>query len=259
MKETIIIICAIAFSTLASAQTQKKATIRIKEVKKIDGVETIRDTTFEADNTSIFKLDTDEQMISTLEDKNAKASRIVIKHHKVDTLGHLDDLGKLNDDLDVLEMEKLLNTLKIEGADPNKKQVFLFQSKDGKGMQDLKKLDYIPKSSLIQITILDPDAKEREQLSAKELNESEQLKIENLDFFPNPNQGKFMLKFNLATKGDTKVSIVSAEGKVVYHEALDNFSGAYQSEINISEQAKGIYFMKVEQNGNVHLKKIVLE
>ena len=86
-----------------------------------------------------------------------------------------------------------------------------------------------------------------------------QLKVEKMNFFPNPSNGKFNLSFDLPEKGDTEIMIMNMEGKSVYSEKLAGFTGNYNKEIDISKNAKGVYFVRVEQGKHAQVKKIVLE
>jgi hypothetical protein len=85
------------------------------------------------------------------------------------------------------------------------------------------------------------------------------LAIDNINFYPNPNNGKFKLNFNLKSKGSTEVNIVNIEGKSIYRDELPDFSGDYNKEIDISASPKGVYFVKIKQGDHAQLKKLVLE
>ncbi|MFI5171035.1 MAG: PDZ domain-containing protein [Chitinophagales bacterium] len=85
------------------------------------------------------------------------------------------------------------------------------------------------------------------------------LNPENLMVYSNPSEGTFNVKFNLNTTGDTKISITDINGKEVYAETLNNFSGAYDKTISLSAQPKGTYFVKVTQNGYSNTKTVVVQ
>lgn len=84
------------------------------------------------------------------------------------------------------------------------------------------------------------------------------LSIADLRLFPNPNNGIFNLNFNLQGEGDVNIVIYSADGKVVYQDVVSDFTGEYLEQINISDNAKGIYFLMVRQGKETLSKKIVL-
>jgi Secretion system C-terminal sorting domain len=84
------------------------------------------------------------------------------------------------------------------------------------------------------------------------------LKINELNYYPNPNNGKFTLQFK-ADKRPTKISITSLEGKEIYAESLSGFEGTYQNEIDLSGQKQGIYLLQILQGKKAINKKIVVE
>ena len=84
------------------------------------------------------------------------------------------------------------------------------------------------------------------------------LKVEKLNFYPNPNNGRFNLSFELDSKNKTSISIYNESGQRVYHEELKDFSGKYNKEIDLSSEKKGIYFINVNQNKKSLTKKVVI-
>ena len=83
--------------------------------------------------------------------------------------------------------------------------------------------------------------------------------IDNLHFFPNPNEGKFRLSFNVRQEGRTSVRIYSIEGKEVYTEELGRFSGVYEKEIDISNLAPGTYILHIVKNKNTVAEKLIVQ
>ena len=84
------------------------------------------------------------------------------------------------------------------------------------------------------------------------------LKVEKMNFYPNPNNGKFNLSFELESKEKTTIEIYDESGKKVYSEELLDFSGKYNKEIDLSKESKGVYFIKVNQNKKSLTKKIIV-
>lgn len=75
-----------------------------------------------------------------------------------------------------------------------------------------------------------------------EFNSIEQL----ISIYPNPNQGQFEIKLNRAVK-NAKIEIINLSGETVL---TKNISGAKAS-IQITELAKGVYFVNVLENSKV--------
>lgn len=106
------------------------------------------------------------------------------------------------------------------------------------------------------------------QIHLKEVGENEftsidgidakSLKMDELNYYPNPNEGKFTLQFK-ADKRPTEIKITSMEGKEIYAETLNNFEGAYQNEIDLSSEKRGIYLLQIIQGNKATNKKIVIE
>jgi hypothetical protein len=257
MKETIIFTCAIFFSTIVFSQTEKKATVHLKRVETINGVEKISDTSFISDGASVIQFNGENVDIQELKggdssvkkvimmndtDENNKAGKSAIKLEKGDA-----------------ELEKLIKEMDLKGLEKGKQEVIIYKSGRENDKESLDKLGKLSKSTTVLINITNANTEDKMKLKKKRAADKDQLKVARFDFFPNPSNGKFNLSFNLPSKGDTKVSVLNMEGKVVYNNNLNNFIGDYKTEINISDQAKGIYFIKVEQNEQSILKKIVLE
>lgn len=86
------------------------------------------------------------------------------------------------------------------------------------------------------------------------------LNPDNLSIYSNPTTGSFNVKFNLPDAGDVKIIITDLNGKEVYQENINNFSGAYDKTISLGEgAAKGTYFVKVSQGGYSSTKTVVLQ
>ena len=88
---------------------------------------------------------------------------------------------------------------------------------------------------------------------------SVELQIDDLNFFPNPNEGRFSLQFTLPQEGSTQVELFNTSGQRIYSEDLGTFSGFYRSEIDISDQPTGNYILHVTQNGRHLAEKVIVK
>jgi len=88
---------------------------------------------------------------------------------------------------------------------------------------------------------------------------SASMPVTKVKVYPNPGNGKFSLSFTSNAKGDVEISIADAKGTVVYSKTIDDFSGQYFNEVNISEKGKGTYFLKITQGEESITKKILVE
>jgi len=85
------------------------------------------------------------------------------------------------------------------------------------------------------------------------------LEIEQLDIFPNPSNGAFNLTFDLPNEGATSIRIFNGAGRLIYQNDLQQFSGNFNDRIDLSNTAKGIYFLAVSQDGKTITKKIITQ
>jgi membrane-associated protease RseP (regulator of RpoE activity) len=84
------------------------------------------------------------------------------------------------------------------------------------------------------------------------------LQIEQLNVFPNPTQGRFNIRFELPNSGETIIQVYDASGRVVYENNLGDFTGSFQDQIDITNNARGLYFIAIQQNGQSISRKVIL-
>jgi len=85
------------------------------------------------------------------------------------------------------------------------------------------------------------------------------LKPSELNYYPNPNDGKFNLKFNLEQKGEVIVKVLDILGNEIYKETLLDFNGIYDNQLDLTGHEKGIYVLQVQQGGKALSRKILIE
>ena len=83
--------------------------------------------------------------------------------------------------------------------------------------------------------------------------------VSDIKIYPNPTDGKVNINFTLNNKLDYKVRIVDILGDIVFSEDLFNYVGDYSYINDLSDRAKGIYFLEIITNQGVITKKIVLQ
>ena len=83
--------------------------------------------------------------------------------------------------------------------------------------------------------------------------------IANLAIYPNPSRDIFNITFTSEDVQDLKVKIVNVIGEELINENLEQFIGEYTKQINLSDNAKGIYFLEIETNDGVVNKKLLLQ
>lgn len=158
------------------------------------------------------------------ENKNVQ----VITDHYFESDG---DLGEMNKDIEVMEF--------IEGN----------------GEETVREFRMV-------VIMEDVTTEEAEALSARsgeEFSGQSDLALESFTVGPNPSTGKFSLSFDISTKGTTELRVLDLNGETVYSENLGNFSGTYNQEFDISNFAKGVYFLQITQNDRAFTKKVVTQ
>ncbi len=90
--------------------------------------------------------------------------------------------------------------------------------------------------------------------SAKANETNNDLQLNNLAIYPNPNGGSFTLNFHLDTPGDLNVQVTDMQGREILVQKFNDFSGDYSNSFDLSDKGKGIYILSIEQN-NKRLNK----
>ena len=83
--------------------------------------------------------------------------------------------------------------------------------------------------------------------------------INNLEIYPNPSRDIFNVSFTSNTKQDLRVRILNIIGEELINENLEQFIGEYTKQINLVDNAKGIYFLEIETNNGLINKKLILQ
>jgi hypothetical protein len=80
----------------------------------------------------------------------------------------------------------------------------------------------------------------------------------NLTIFPNPSNDKVNIKFAIEGTQNIKIELLSLTGNTLFSETLNNFKGAYAKTLDVSDFAKGIYFLRITADSGVTNKKIIV-
>jgi hypothetical protein len=75
--------------------------------------------------------------------------------------------------------------------------------------------------------------------------------------FPNPASGIFTATFQAAGSANYTVKITNTLGQVVYKEELNNFSGTYSKQMDISSYGKGVYILSISNAKDTDVKKVI--
>jgi membrane-associated protease RseP (regulator of RpoE activity) len=169
-----------------------------------------------------------------------------------------DEIQKIENDELKIKLEEKLKALqeKLKGRQG------MIMEKMGKfeNMAEVKCIKMMKgmDNSFVRITIEIEDVSD-EEASQLKINNTNDLSIDELTFSPNPGDGHFQLSFTLPEEGKTTIRVFDMQGNEIYKEKLNRFSGNYNGTLDISEQAKGVYFLNVEQNGKSISKKMIIQ
>ncbi len=87
------------------------------------------------------------------------------------------------------------------------------------------------------------------------------VKTENsssLIVYPNPTAGVFQVNYSSTEKSNLSLTISDSNGKRIYTDGQNFFSGQSFKTIDLSKQSKGTYFIELITNGKKSVEKIIL-
>jgi hypothetical protein len=84
--------------------------------------------------------------------------------------------------------------------------------------------------------------------------------LQSLLIYPNPSDGRFNVQFNADSRiKDLQLTISDMTGRQISADRYHDVSGPFNKEIDLSHQAKGIYFVNIEADGERMIRKIVIK
>lgn len=82
------------------------------------------------------------------------------------------------------------------------------------------------------------------------------LEVNELSVYPNPNNGDFNIAFVTSEKGEANISVLDMEGKIIYEKNINNFTGSYTGNIDLTNPAAGYYIVKIRVGDKQLFRKI---
>jgi len=79
-----------------------------------------------------------------------------------------------------------------------------------------------------------------------------------LTVYPNPTNDKVNISFTIGKPQNIKIEILSLTGNTLFSELLNNFKGEYVKTLDVSNFAKGIYFLRLTDDSGITNKKIIV-
>jgi hypothetical protein len=87
----------------------------------------------------------------------------------------------------------------------------------------------------------------------------EEIGLTNFKIFPNPSSDLFNISFSSNRVLDLRVKVLNSISEEVMIIELNQYKGEYTEQINLRNNAKGIYFLEIETNYGVINKKLILQ
>ena len=91
------------------------------------------------------------------------------------------------------------------------------------------------------------------------LSISESVSMSEMNIYPNPSGGIFMIDLKEFKLGQQTLEVYSSDGKLVKSITINISSSQYVQEIDLSKFAKGAYILQIKNEGNIHMEKLILE
>lgn len=83
--------------------------------------------------------------------------------------------------------------------------------------------------------------------------------LEGFSFYPNPGHRNFKVRFNMEQPGPVGFQVVDALGRQVYKKQEDLSSGAQEISLVLPEVSPGMYYLKLEIDGNTYSERFVVQ
>lgn len=262
MKTTNIILAALLFSTgvILSQNSNKPVTVRIKKIENVNGVKTVIDTTYTTtDLSSVPEFDNNVLNIN-LEEINNGVDKTMEITTNLPGVTEIDAQIAEDGDWVSKDMEEGIKIGDTKKQNECNKKIVIVRTNDNTKSGNERVGPQKTKVIIIKnVKCVEVTESELGILGKKSAPTDKRLELTQLHAYPNPNNGLLGLTLEIAKKGATDISIYNGSGQLVFEEKLENFTGLYEKQIDISANPKGIYFVTVKQNNESITKKLILE
>lgn len=109
-----------------------------------------------------------------------------------------------------------------------------------------------------RVNVFIRSAKEEDKEAAG-TDDMDGLELRDINFYPNPSDGRFDVELETGSDATIQVSIIDPDGNEVYNRSGSPRDGRYDFRVDLSKEQKGIYIMKVVQNNKALTKRVIIE
>lgn len=141
-------------------------------------------------------------------------------------------------------------------------KVFVTENEEVKEMPKEEAMEIKEADDIVQVAFQNVTEEEAEDMKDDmgiDMPVINNLQIEQLTVFPNPTQGRFNVKFDLPNSGETIIQIYNSAGQVVYNRNLGDYTGQFNDQLDISNNARGLYFVMISQGTTSISRKLILQ
>ncbi|OEK07473.1 T9SS type A sorting domain-containing protein [Roseivirga misakiensis] len=110
--------------------------------------------------------------------------------------------------------------------------------------------------SRIKVFVRSANEKDKETAGTEEM---ESLELRDINFYPNPSDGRFDVELETGSDSEIRVVIIDPNGGEVYNRNGKPRDGRYDFRVDLSGEEPGIYIMKVVQNNKALTKRVIIE
>jgi len=89
--------------------------------------------------------------------------------------------------------------------------------------------------------------------------EDQEGTILKVNIYPNPTRERVNVQFKNLIVQNIKLNIINIMGELIFSENIVGHIGDYNKNIDLKENAKGIYLLEIETNEGVINKKLILQ
>jgi len=82
---------------------------------------------------------------------------------------------------------------------------------------------------------------------------------ETLTLYPNPNDGIFRIDFEIEGLKDIEIRITDVTGRLIFTKDVGKASGAYREDIDISNNAKGMYILQIKSDDVIVSRRVTIQ
>jgi hypothetical protein len=79
-----------------------------------------------------------------------------------------------------------------------------------------------------------------------------------LELYPNPTSDVINVSFNGSKTHNLTVRVVNVNGQLVFNDVVGQYAGQYKNAIDLSTEAKGVYFIQLITDQGTINRKVVL-